>query len=472
MVAIQQELVTEQLALGVQKAKEQSRDILVSMVKKLDDCSPLAVFAAARALNIKERIYWAEPNSVLQMAAIGAVKTVEAVTEDRYTEVAYKWQEIVKHAVIAPDNGPQGTGPMLLGGFAFDENKNTNPMLWKQFSNTKFVLPQFIVSRTQEQTWLTVNVVVNEEDNIDGKADELVKLENEMFSAIHSVSSAGQNKFTFVEEKAKEEWLEAVDDLAREIRDRLYEKVVLARELRIGMDKALLAEQVLKRLKHEQPTSYIFAFQFEDDCFLGASPERLVRRENEEFLSTCLAGSIERGATAQEDQQLGQVLLDDRKNLHEHQIVVDMIRSAMELCCNEVDIPEKPVLYKARDIQHLYTPVVGRAKGNVSLLSVVGHLHPTPALGGYPRKVALEKIREHEALERGWYAAPIGWIDYQGNGEFAVAIRSGLLQGKEVSLFAGCGIVGDSTPESEYNETNVKFRPMLSAIGGRINVPE
>jgi menaquinone-specific isochorismate synthase len=118
-----------------------------------------------------------------------------------------------------------------------------------------------------------------------------------------------------------------------------------------------------------------------------------------------------------------------------------------------------------RDIQHLYTPVIGESRHAVSLFSLVERLHPTPALGGTPRDKALEMIREIEPLDRGWYAAPIGWIDALENGEFAVAIRSGLLQGREASIFAGCGVVGDSEPLSEYEETKVKLKPMLSALG-------
>ena len=99
---------------------------------------------------------------------------------------------------------------------------------------------------------------------------------------------------------------------------------------------------------------------------------------------------------------------------------------------------------------------------------MVNLLHPTPALGGYPKETAMKKIRDEDLLDRGWYAGAVGWLDAKGNGEFAVAIRSGLLQGKEASLFAGCGIVGDSDPESEYQETIIKFKPMISALGGNL----
>ena len=144
-----------------------------------------------------------------------------------------------------------------------------------------------------------------------------------------------------------------------------------------------------------------------------------------------------------------------------------MIERAMNEVCAEVIVPSEPVLLKMRHIQHLYTPVRAKVHDDVSIFSLVERLHPTPALGGFPKEKAVQTIREIEPLDRGWYAAPIGWVDAKGNGEFAVAIRSALLHDHEAHLFAGCGIVAHSNPRSEYEETNVKFKPMLLALEGK-----
>src|SRR5690606_22198618 len=150
-------------------------------------------------------------------------------------------------------------------------------------------------------------------------------------------------------------------------------------------------------------------------------------------------------------------LLDDSKNRSEHQYVVQMIGDVFKEHCLNPRIPQNPKLMKIRDIQHLYTPVEGELKSGSSLLDLVEALHPTPALGGEPKLQALSLIRSYEPLNRGYYAAPIGWTDAKGDGEFAVAIRSALLDGDKAYLFAGGGIVADSTPEAEYDETWVKF---------------
>lgn len=213
----------------------------------------------------------------------------------------------------------------------------------------------------------------------------------------------------------------------------------------------------------------MFGLEAEEQFFFGATPERLVKVESQKALSTCLAGSTPRGKTVEKDAELGEALLKDPKNRAEHQYVVKMISEVFEDYCSGTVVPKLPKLLKIRDIQHLYTPVEGKLNPGATLFDLVEVLHPTPALGGEPKLEALHMIREHEAMNRGYYAAPIGWIDAKGNGEFAVAIRSALLDGEKAYLYAGGGIVADSMPESEYDETWVKFRPMLRALGGQLS---
>lgn len=146
-----------------------------------------------------------------------------------------------------------------------------------------------------------------------------------------------------------------------------------------------------------------------------------------------------------------------------------MIAETFRKNCVDMTVPDRPRLLKIRDIQHLYTPVEGQLNQDATILQLTKSLHPTPALGGVPRKEALAAIRKYEPMNRGLYAAPIGWLDAEGNGEFAVAIRSAALLNDKAYLYAGGGIVADSEPQSEYEETLVKFRPMLRALGGQLH---
>ena len=157
------------------------------------------------------------------------------------------------------------------------------------------------------------------------------------------------------------------------------------------------------------------------------------------------------------------------KNREEHQYVVNMISQVFQTFCTDITIPKAPKLMKIRDIQHLFTPIEGKVEQGTDIFSLVQALHPTPALGGVPTDISMEIIRSEENMDRGYYAAPIGWTDTAGNGEFAVAIRSALLDGDRAYLYAGGGIVADSEADKEYDETWVKFRPVMRALGGKLN---
>jgi isochorismate synthase len=178
-----------------------------------------------------------------------------------------------------------------------------------------------------------------------------------------------------------------------------------------------------------------------------------------------LAGTGPRGATPEEDCALGQRLLADPKERTEHAVVVDAVREGLAEVSTRVVTEAEPRLHKLANVQHLVTPIRAQVQPGRGVLDLVERLHPTPAVGGYPRKRALEVIRQVEELDRGWYAAPLGWVDAQGQGEFVVGLRSALLRGDAATLFAGCGIVADSDPATELAEAGWKLRPILSALG-------
>jgi isochorismate synthase len=227
---------------------------------------------------------------------------------------------------------------------------------------------------------------------------------------------------------------------------------------------------VLARLEAAYPACHVFAISRGRRTFLGATPERLVRLERGVVCATALAGSVRRGATPAEDAALVATLQASAKNRHEHEVVVRGLTHDLAELCDDVRAAAEPVPMTMRNVHHLYTPVTARLRAGHDLLDLVARLHPTPAVGGLPRDAALEWLREHEGLDRGWYAAPVGWMGADGDGEFAVALRSALLDGESATLFAGCGVMSDSDPDDELAESELKLRPMLQALEGEATV--
>lgn len=466
MVTIQETIIKEKAITALERARKLDRPILFSEVNKIEPVDPFLFFHSGREQYLGERFFWKDPTDELMLAGMGIAKQIQSdQAADRFFHVEKEWKDFLNDSFIYNPYPQTGLGPLMFGGFSFDPFK-PKTKLWEKFADSQFHIPKYLLSVIKGQTYLTTNIICTKHDEL----STFHKAAQERQQLLNSVTkNYSMKKSSLVETKviSPEKWKKSVDGVVTDLKEGPLKKVVLARELRLLFADLLAAEAVLNRLYKEQQESFIFAFEVNGDCFIGASPERLVKKNGRNVFSTCLAGSIPRGKTNEEDQILGEQLLADHKNLVEHQYVVEMIKEALEEYCEDVSLPEKPQLMKIRDIQHLYTPVTGKCKEEASLFLLVNRLHPTPALGGLPKHEAVEKIRQVEELDRGFYGGPLGWMDYQGNGEFAVAIRSGLIQGKEVSLFAGCGVVADSDAESEYLETSLKFRPMLKALGGK-----
>ncbi len=449
---------------AIERAKADSAPVLVSEVHKIDYIEPLSFFFSGSVKYFGERFFWKDPTDQTLLVGMGICKQImNDQASDRFLHVQKQWEQFLENAMIINPYTQNGLGPAMFGGFSFDALK-PKTALWTKFPSSLFTIPKYMLSIIDGQAYLTTNLLCTQHDDV--TLIEKVHSEREqLLKAVHD-PVYHESCLLETEEIEPDAWKKIVDETVGDLKAGSLKKVVLARELRLYFKNAVQAEKVLSRLLSEQRDSYIFALESNGDCFVGASPERLLKKSGNDLFTTCLAGSIKRGKTAEEDKRLEQELLSDQKNLVEHQYVVEMIKDAMSKVCHELTLPDRPSIMKIRDIQHLYTPVIGKTNNHTSLLYIVGELHPTPALGGLPKQEAVEKIREAELLDRGFYGGPLGWIDYRGNGEFAVSIRSGLIQGKEVSLFAGCGVVADSNPESEYLETNIKFRPMLTALGG------
>ena len=465
LVTIHDTELRQGIIKAIDQAKKLSQSVLVSEVQRIERIDPFKFFAAGRNLFLGERFFWKDPNEDHILVGMGVARQIQSdQAATRFVDIEKEWKRFTETAIIIGDKKESGTGPVMLGGFSFDPLKKKST-LWSKFSDSLFHIPTFLLTIVKGQVYFTTNVVCAQHDDVK-LFDKINKERQSILTLASQDLEVSLPPLERIEEVKPEEWKETVTRLVQSLQNSPLKKVVLAREIRLFFEQEVAVEKVLSHLIDEQKESFIFAFEANGDCFIGASPERLVKKEGEKVFSTCLAGSIARGSTPAEDQVIGQSLLEDQKNLIEHKYVVDMIKDAMMETCDHVSLPNSPKLMKMKYIQHLYTPVTGKNRKGTTLFDLVDRLHPTPALGGLPKKEAVEKIREIEDLDRGFYAAPIGWLDHQENGEFAVAIRSALVQGKEASLFAGCGVVADSNAESEFNETNIKFRPMLTALGG------
>lgn len=256
-------------------------------------------------------------------------------------------------------------------------------------------------------------------------------------------------------------WCDAVAEARDRIRAGELTKVVLAREIEVRSDVALNAATLWNRLCVAHPGAFCFSI----DGFVGASPELLVSRSGSTVRARPMAGTTPRSGTSEVDQQAAAELLASEKNRWEHQITIEAVHDALLGWCSFLDAEPSPSVVAAGPVQHLATMVEGRlSRPEPSVLELVAALHPTPAVGGHPTDEAIALQSELEPADRGRYAGPVGWVDSEGNGTFAVGIRSIEIAGRTGRLFAGVGVVEDSDPLEELAESRAKAQALLSAL--------
>jgi len=389
---------------------------------------------------------------------------------------ASAWRTLLNDAVItyAPATVPTpGSGPILFGGFAFDP-LSPRTQLWADFPGGLLILPHLLLSYSANRVTLTINRMIQASDDIEQCAQEIEASVRQLQAAIEHAPTVPQeepfSQFSIHEMRSASEWMEMVTNMVDMIQQSAFEKVVLARGIQVMLDDPTGVFDInltLQRLRDSYPAAYVFAIQRGERFFVGATPEQLVQAQDGHIHTFALAGSARRGETEEEDAQLGTELLQSEKNNKEHAIVVAMMQEALKNHCTNERISLTPQLLQLKNLQHLKTPIAGELIPGRCILDVMADLHPTPAVGGFPRHAALEAIRNSEKLDRGWYAGPLGWIGASGHGEFAVALRSGLIDGNKATLFAGCGIISNSDPQDEYAESCLKFQVMLRGLGSK-----
>lgn len=256
------------------------------------------------------------------------------------------------------------------------------------------------------------------------------------------------------------------DVLARMALDPTLRKVVLARTLRIALEQPADLRRILGRLWLHNPAGYTYAVPLDGgECFVGASPELLVRREGRRVTLHPLAGTAARHPDPGIDAHGARALLDSPKDLREHAVVIEAIETVLRPLCRTLDIPARPSLTATARLWHLGTPISGElADPAIGALDLALALHPTPAVCGLPAAAARQAIAQTEPFERGYFAGAVGWCDAQGDGAWSVAIRCAHAAGRELTLYAGAGIVPGSVPEQERIETGNKLRTILDAL--------
>jgi len=480
LTELNSESLQDSIRRAIAKAEDLGSAVLLSYSQDWQCHDPLA-FLADKSSPTQHQFYWKQANLVLAAAGVAAIVPDRDPNFDRFEIAKQFTRSYLLDAIVAGETKLGKLSPYALGGFAFHD-LHPSPKLWYGFPRSMMFVPEWILQQHgQHQNLcctLTVNHCVLPQDDL----ATITQLINRKFAdlsvdRINPLNPISPNSIEISETSAgrKHSWEEMVAQAIDLIHQGKLEKIVLSRALDIVAQQDFNPFVVLAALQQSYPECVSFMVSCGDAVFLGATPELLLQFQGDLFQeanrrlsirSNALAGSTGRGISLSEDRLMGDRLLNSKKDRLEHQIVVRSICDRLSNLGASISELPPPRLLKLFNVQHLHTPIIATLPNThwLSAFDVLQQLHPTAAVGGEPSELALELLQKWESCDRGWYAAPIGWVNGNGTGAFAVGIRSGYLKGNKARIYAGAGIVTDSQVEAELKETNIKFAALLKAL--------
>lgn len=435
---------------------------IVSISLEIDFVDPLVVLDKLGQAN-EINFYFENKGKGEAIAAIDALAELHIEGTDRFSKAEYFIKNCLKNIINFGNTNQPFSGPHFFCYFSFfDQNSQAD----YPFSSGTIFLPRWQIAVKNKRCILVANTIINASANISrilqtlwSKIELINSLEYYSPNIEHLTANFCKQAVTKPTD-FKRSVLSALD----KIQASHLSKVVLADALDVKSSNNFSLFKSLNNLRQIHPNCYIFSTSNgKGQNFIGASPERLISIHNQQLITDALAGSAPRGKTAAEDAAHANRLLNNQKERHEHSLVIDFITQRLtQLGLLPQLLP--PRLRQLSNIQHLWTPINAIVPANVHPLQIVAQLHPTPAVAGAARDVACGEIRRYEKFERGLYAAPLGWVDSDGNCEFIVGIRSALINGDRARLYAGAGIVAGSDPDKEFAEVQLKLQALLKAL--------
>ena len=353
----------------------------------------------------------------------------------RMSELAATWRELVAATEVIDEVEVPGSGLVAFGSFAFANDSEAESVL---------IVPRVLLGTRDGVRWVT---------RVAGDDDENFWNEPGNYSANASVSLTDGLQ-------SADGFMQSVRDAIVAIENERVQKVVLARDLVAPVSKDFDVRSALKRLANKYPTCWTYSV----DGLFGASPELLVRVSHKQVSARVLAGTAGRGTDPGVDFAISNALAASHKNITEHRFAVKSLVDELRKFCSQVDADSEPFSLQLPNLWHLASDVHAVLRDDASVLDLAAVLHPTAAVAGTPTVEAQKLISELEPFDRGRYAGPVGWIGADGDGEWAIALRGALLSEGQITAYAGCGIVAESEPEAELDETELKFKPIREAL--------
>lgn len=420
-------------------------------------------------VNMDQSFFLTKPHNKNSLLGLGALLTFHSQGDKRFKSIKANYANL-----LGSWKADKNTLPIAFMAFAFDEN---DPMTenWQVFPNTSLTVPVILI----EQNGLAQNLFVNIElkktslDNTFKHIKELLEHYLELTQQSVKMSHEAA-RFTVNQSHSltdQDAWQTLSHNAITQIQSGKFDKLVTSRQYSLQTKNVLPKRALVAKLIKHYPTCTIFSYQLSGTYIISASPERLVSLQHPEVQSDAIGGTILRNDRTLLPLPFKQSILPtpsesslDQKLLKEHAFITQDIYHRLAPLCSTLKMPVSPFLMKLQNLFHLESTIQGKLMSDYTLFDVIETLHPTPAIAGFPARQAKQWLLNNENYRRGWYTGAFGWIDGKQNGELAVMLRCALIKDKQVDLFAGAGLVAESDPEIEWQETELKMQTILEML--------
>ena len=431
-----------------------SRNSVLTFAQPVKEIDAISLLNAIHK-KFNDSIYFSAPDDKYSFLAIDSLFNLPGETDHGWAKVFLQLGKII--SINNLSSLKLSSLPIAVGGVKFDSKQNSDE--WNDFRNYHFFIPKMILFTKNEKQYLIVNSICKSKFC----KDELINEYSNSLSQFSELVSKSKTKLLnlkkikeFNVKNGRKKWLASVESTKKLLNGDL-KKIVIARRRQFKHSGSSVLQEKIRLLEKRFSDCFVFALSSKKSVFFGASPERFIKIKNSKIELDAMAGSAPKHSKTNNFK-----LKKDGKNLAEHNYVVDFIRNKLSPFTVKLNIEDKPGIKKLRNILHLHSKVSAKLKHDISPAVVIENIYPTPAVCGLPKEQALKEIRKIEEFDRGLYSGAVGWINLKLNCEFTVAIRSALLKDSILYAYSGAGIVKDSVPEAEFDETELKFNTILS----------
>jgi menaquinone-specific isochorismate synthase len=441
--------------------KETNEDRIFSYAFKLDNYE-ISNHLSQLSEHFNEVFFFEDPSNQYSIVALDTATKLSSDLSKNFIEVEQNFNKLHKQIITNWDSLNLKNPPLICCAVKFDGNQSS--VDWKHFPAISFYIPQIILFNFKNDTYFIYNCTTTK-DNGRSEKLKLERILNMVLNGIHpssNLKSSNTNKLKKYGEEEGSIWKSKIDRAKEIILNSEAEKLVVSRTINFSLNEMINWDDVFNHLNKQFPECQLFFYKIGSSSFFGASPERFMKAKNGKIELEAVAGSAPRGQQILDDKNFENRLLESKKNKKEHRFVSDFIFEILNKHTEDITISDEIRIRKLNNIQHLITKISAKLKSRNDIFKLIDMLFPTPAVCGVPKNKAMEVIRKLESHDRGLYSGIIGWMDLSGNCELAVAIRSALVNDKNITVYAGAGIVEDSDPNEEFYETKLKLEPILS----------